>query len=563
MNTVRPRVLVVGVIMADVPALSGSITQALLASSNFEVTMRWASLGRHAAPNDVADYVAFVEPTPREKFALVNQLLEPDDLDVFDWVLVVDDDITIPSTWLDDYLALQSEAAIDFCQPARTAESDISHAFTTAQPGFDARATTFVEIGPVFSMNRRAATALLPFDESWPMGWGMEAAWRRTCHEDGISMGIIDAYPVGHSFRKTTAIYSYDQTKRLMEDKLRNEGLDDIQSHQALTRIFVGGRWSSEPVSVGPDLRLSVVVITRNRPTLVRRVLDSLADQSLRPGAYEVIVVDDGSDEPLDVTGIDTPSLRLFRQRPSGVAAARNLGLFASTGEVVLFIDDDDWVATDCLAAILAAHRHWPSIGDVVLGRTVLDESLRFDFLLSHATSGRGGEIFNYSTFAPHAELTWREFWGGRVSVKREFLMKNGIFNPVFDFGAEDIELASRLRIYGLRVFYEPTVLHVLFRKLTLSDLLQRSYKQGRALALFHRLHPHEEVFETTARDPRVPVNLDEFQLEEFVKGGLQIQSELDETGIEARGPFRELLDEALSGLSAIWFHRGFIEESL
>ncbi len=118
---------------------------------------------------------------------------------------------------------------------------------------------------------------------------------------------------------------------------------------------------------------LSVVVPVHNRSALLRACLDSLAAQSFR--AFEVVIVDDGSDEDLRPVVQAYPSLTLqFLQRPQGgPGAARQTGGLAAQGAVILYLDSDDTLAGSALAGVAAALQD-PEAVFGVLGhrRTVL-----------------------------------------------------------------------------------------------------------------------------------------------------------------------------------------------
>lgn len=89
---------------------------------------------------------------------------------------------------------------------------------------------------------------------------------------------------------------------------------------------------------------VSVVIPTYNYARFIERAIVSVLAQTHRPA--EVIVVDDGStDETAGVVERYEPRVRYLRQENSGVSAARNAGVNASTGELVAFLDaDDEWV---------------------------------------------------------------------------------------------------------------------------------------------------------------------------------------------------------------------------
>jgi len=91
------------------------------------------------------------------------------------------------------------------------------------------------------------------------------------------------------------------------------------------------------------DSSVSVIIPTRNRSELLRRALESVCAQTCPP--KEIIVVDDGStDDTAQWIDVDFPQVRYLRQPHRGVAAARNNGIGAATGEWVALLDsDDEW----------------------------------------------------------------------------------------------------------------------------------------------------------------------------------------------------------------------------
>jgi glycosyltransferase involved in cell wall biosynthesis len=94
----------------------------------------------------------------------------------------------------------------------------------------------------------------------------------------------------------------------------------------------------------------SIVVPTRNRPNLLAVALQSIADQSF--SNYEVIIVDDGSDEEhqcenktvVERFGTGFKLLNRSILEPThGPSVARNAGIAAALGQYVGFLDDDDY----------------------------------------------------------------------------------------------------------------------------------------------------------------------------------------------------------------------------
>ena len=115
-------------------------------------------------------------------------------------------------------------------------------------------------------------------------------------------------------------------------------------------------------------LQISVIIHTINpRLDLLRRVLDALRAQTLSLEAWELLVVDNGSDEPLArrLPPLDWhPRVRCLLEERRGASAARLRGLRAATpGTLFVFIDDDNLPAPDYLEQALAIAAGWPMLG--------------------------------------------------------------------------------------------------------------------------------------------------------------------------------------------------------
>jgi len=89
-----------------------------------------------------------------------------------------------------------------------------------------------------------------------------------------------------------------------------------------------------------PDLKVSVVIPTRNGARRVPLLLEALAAQRRAP-AWEAIVVEDGSTCLAPEMATLHDRVRIVHQRQQGPAAARNRGAAESTGCILLFVDDD------------------------------------------------------------------------------------------------------------------------------------------------------------------------------------------------------------------------------
>jgi hypothetical protein len=235
---------------------------------------------------------------------------------------------------------------------------------------------------------------------------------------------------------------------------------------------------------------LSVVIPTHNRAVLLRPALESLVAQTLDRAHFEVVIVDDGSTD-------NTPALcrefarklplRYFRIMNSGISSAKNLGVFASVGSLVLFFDDDDIADPDLLRQHVDVHEQLPA-ATAVLGFTGWAPGLEITPVMDYVMN-KGFLLFSYSHLTAGDLLDFTYFWGGRTSCKRLLLIKHGVFNQNFPRIIEDIELGYRLSRFGLKVKFHPAARQYMNRPIGFDAFCKRCEAQGHAFLSFSRLH--------------------------------------------------------------------------
>ncbi len=140
------------------------------------------------------------------KFENLNALLAGEDLADEDWVLVLDDDVTLPRGFLDRFLHVAEHADLALAQPAHRLHSHAAWDVTYRVPGAIWHETTFVEIGPVTAFRHDTFAALLPFPDL-RMGWGLDSPLGRAGARARLAVGVVDATPVGHTLRPPAATY--------------------------------------------------------------------------------------------------------------------------------------------------------------------------------------------------------------------------------------------------------------------------------------------------------------------------------------------------------------------
>jgi glycosyltransferase involved in cell wall biosynthesis len=226
--------------------------------------------------------------------------------------------------------------------------------------------------------------------------------------------------------------------------------------------------------------------------------LASLADQTLDKDSFEVVVIDDGSSdttrEVADSFAGRLP-LRYFYQKNAGLATGKNHGIYAATGRIVFFFDDDDIATPGLLEEHLMSHRQHADESYAVLNYTTWSPRLKVSPLMRFITDV-GCFLFSYPYIRHGSVLDYTYFWGGRSSCKRSFLIEHGVFNPIFRFGCEDIELGYRLSHHGLKVVYNATAATYMLREVNLEEFYRRLLRQGRSQYQFSSMYDDHRVAE-------------------------------------------------------------------
>ncbi|MBJ7329742.1 MAG: glycosyltransferase family 2 protein [Solirubrobacteraceae bacterium] len=134
------------------------------------------------------------------KFARLGELLAEAPPGDADWLLVLDDDVVLPSGFLDRFVLCAERAGLQLAQPAHRLHSHAAWPVTRRSAriaGPPVRETRFVEIGPITAFGADAMRVLLPFPEL-RMGWGLDVHWGAVAREHGWRVGVVDATPLLH-----------------------------------------------------------------------------------------------------------------------------------------------------------------------------------------------------------------------------------------------------------------------------------------------------------------------------------------------------------------------------
>jgi GT2 family glycosyltransferase len=240
----------------------------------------------------------------------------------------------------------------------------------------------------------------------------------------------------------------------------------------------------------------SVVIPTYRRTATLLAVLEALGRQE-EPPEFEVIVVDDGSeDDTLEKLAAFRPHypFRFFSQENAGPAAARNRGVREARGDTVAFLGDDTVPERSFLSVHARAHAEAAPDPIAVLGYTTWPRELPVSSFLHHINEY--GLQFGYGLIEDSENVPFNFFYTSNVSLSRTLLLEAGLFDTNFPHAAwEDIEVAYRLMRAGMRMVYRPAAIARHHHEVTFASFRRRQEKAGEAAAIFYRKHPELSGF--------------------------------------------------------------------
>ncbi|MEU3016668.1 glycosyltransferase family A protein [Nocardiopsis sp. NPDC007018] len=216
-----------------------------------------------------------------------------------------------------------------------------------------------------------------------------------------------------------------------------------------------------------PTLSVSVVIPAHGHPEKLALVLASLAAQSYPAHLMEVVVVDDGSPEPLTLPEVRPENTRLITSAPGGWGSAHavNTGVAASSGRVVLRLDADMLVYREHVESQMRWH-HQIDYG-VALGHKMFVDfdpaAMTPAHVRDEVAAGRAELLFDREGADPHwverlinkndrlrtaGRLAYKVFVGATGSLHRSLFETAGGLDAALVLGG-DTEFAYRVAQSG------------------------------------------------------------------------------------------------------------------
>ena len=243
-------------------------------------------------------------------------------------------------------------------------------------------------------------------------------------------------------------------------------------------------------------LTVSVIIITRNRPFLLRHCIERVLAQ---PYAHkEIIVVDSSSDDESEQVVAEYPEvLRVsLRGQRNNMPQARNAGVKNSSGAIVAFIDDDAMVQAGWLESLIDVYRDETAgaAGGRVIGMpepycNQVEGPPRLFVLPSGRVIAKDAGLVSVNLVEVDHLI------GCNMSFRRKVLEQVGGFDPTYTLTnlREETDLCVRVKKAGWRIVFVPSIAVVHFSPRSLQPyFLERpsiQFSNGRNCTYFAIKH--------------------------------------------------------------------------
>jgi O-antigen biosynthesis protein len=221
---------------------------------------------------------------------------------------------------------------------------------------------------------------------------------------------------------------------------------------------------------------VSVVVCTYNGSRTLQDTIDGL--KQLEYPNFEVIIVDNGSTDGLTSQIAQQSGFRVIQTSPTGLSAARNIGMSESLGEIVAYIDDDARPDPHWLHYLVNSFMTSNHCG--IGGPNVQPPG---DGLVAECVANSPGgpvHIMLTDEIAEHIP-------GCNMAFRKSQLEAIGGFDPQFRVAGDDVDICWRLQAQGWTLGFSPTALVWHHRRNSISAYWRQQRGYGRAEALLER----------------------------------------------------------------------------
>ncbi len=218
---------------------------------------------------------------------------------------------------------------------------------------------------------------------------------------------------------------------------------------------------SADRRSSGDQVQASIIIPTYNNLELTQNCLESIWEHT-PPGLYELIVVDNGSEDGTgefleDLTAAGRVRL-IANPTNLGYARACNQGARAARGEYLVMLNNDTLATPGWLEALLEGLGGDDRVAAVGAKLLYPDDSVQH----AGVAINQAGKVYHlYRHFhrdhpAVNKRREFQVVTGACLLIRRSIFFQVGLFDENFLNGFEDVDLCFRLKQSGYRIVYNP-----------------------------------------------------------------------------------------------------------
>ncbi len=200
-------------------------------------------------------------------------------------------------------------------------------------------------------------------------------------------------------------------------------------------------------------MSISFIIPARNEEENIGRTIEYILKQPEHL-VKEIIVADNGSADRTREIALSYPKTKVVIEKEPGTNIAREAGRQIASGDIIAFIDADNWLAPDWSEKAITylsrpgvvgvsgpyAYRDQSRLGRLITFYGFLLYAYP-GYLLVHYLLGMGSVVL-----------------GGNVAVKSEALKRIGGLDTSYKFFGDDVKLGKQLRLIG-KVIFTPKLL--------------------------------------------------------------------------------------------------------
>lgn len=208
---------------------------------------------------------------------------------------------------------------------------------------------------------------------------------------------------------------------------------------------------------------VSIIIVNWNGKHFLKKCLQSIYSQRYKE--IEVIVVDNGSiDGSVEYIITNFPKVKVIKNRYNlGFAEGNNIGYKKSSGDYILFLNNDTYVTSKFLIELILAFKNDQTIGGAQSKIYTMEDKNKLDMVGSFFTPT--GFLFHYGFAKRDSKIYNRQIdiysaKGAAMMFRRDVLKKIEVKGEIFDSNYfayfEETDLCNRVWMVGFRIIYVP-----------------------------------------------------------------------------------------------------------